>query len=88
MANHAVLRSIPVTAFVVLMAAHASAQERYVNASVAAGGALQIVTAAGQVIVPAPEPERGTVYLFGNGVSWRLEVRSPFGRRPCTVAWA
>jgi hypothetical protein len=58
MASHSVLRSIPVTAFVALMATHASAQERYVNASVAADGALQIVTAAGQVIVPAPEPER------------------------------
>jgi GNAT acetyltransferase-like protein len=61
MANHSVLRSMPLAAFVALMATHASAQERYLNAAVGANGALHIVTAAGQVIAPAPEPERGFI---------------------------
>lgn len=53
-----IVQSIVFTAVLVSTAVHASAQERYVRASVAKDGALQIVTAAGQVIVPSPEPER------------------------------
>lgn len=44
--------------FVALMATHTSAQERYVSTAVATDGVLTIMTAAGQLIVPAAEPER------------------------------
>jgi hypothetical protein len=44
-----------------IVAAPASAQERYVSASVGTDGGLRIVTATGSVIVPEREPERGTL---------------------------
>jgi hypothetical protein len=60
MPNHSVktVRSIAFTVVFLSTAVHASAQERYVRASVAKVGALHIVTATGGVIVPSLEPER------------------------------
>jgi hypothetical protein len=52
-----VVQSIAVTLVLGSKVVHASAQERYVRAS-PKDGALEIVTAAGRVIVPSPEPER------------------------------
>jgi hypothetical protein len=51
-------RSICFLAGFALTAALASAQERYVAASVDKSGALRIETAAGLVVVPEREPER------------------------------
>jgi hypothetical protein len=51
-------RTIALMPLLVSIAAHASAQERYVSATVDKDGALRIVTATAKVIVPDAEPER------------------------------
>jgi hypothetical protein len=59
MSNRTVRISRAIIFIVVLVstAVHSSAQERYVRTSVDKNGSLQIVAAAGRVIVLAPEPE-------------------------------
>jgi hypothetical protein len=54
-------RFISILAVFALPAALASAQERYVAASVDKGGVLRIVTATGSVVVPEREPERKSI---------------------------
>ncbi len=54
-------RVIGVLAVFALTTALASAQERYVSASVDKGGVLRIVTATGSVVVPEREPERKSI---------------------------
>lgn len=54
-------RSLWALVALALVAAPASAQERYVSASVDTDGRLRIVTATGSVVAPVREPERGTL---------------------------
>ena len=51
-------RMVALMPIIVSIAAHASAQERYVSAAIDTDGVLRIVTAAAIVIVPDAEPER------------------------------
>jgi len=56
-----IIQSIALTVILLSTAAQTSAQERYVRASVAKDGTLQIVTTAGRVVTPSPEPERASI---------------------------
>jgi hypothetical protein len=74
-------RTVALLAILVSIAVHASAQDRYVRAAVDNDGALQIVTAAGKVVVLKLAPEIESV---GKQVGYDDIHISPDGR---AVGW-